>query len=178
MTPSATASLNGTPSWLLFSEQSFKSHAVDDDASREGLDNAGSAKDWRAPASKWPLHPQGHSAMNTEFELPDTPAAATAAAARLRTRRQPVGKCFQDSGRPLNDGQKFAHRRTVAIEDRESIRAQVPATSSAALSTRRTFSPASLARSAPDHPRSARAANRRGYPDTSSRPSGMASAPM
>src|SRR6476620_5202538 len=59
MTPSATASLNGTPSWLLSSEQSFKSHAVDDDASREGLDTAGSAKDWRAPASKWPLPPQG-----------------------------------------------------------------------------------------------------------------------
>ena len=59
MTPSATAPLNGTPSWLLFSEQSLKSHAVDDDASREGLDYAGSAKDWRTPASKWPLHPQG-----------------------------------------------------------------------------------------------------------------------
>ena len=82
------------------------------------------------------------------------PAAATAAAARLHTRRQPVGKCIQDSGLPLSDGQKFAGRRTVAIEDRESIRAQAPATSSAALSTRRTFSPASLARSAPDHPRS------------------------
>jgi|KBSMisStaDraftv2_1062788.scaffolds.fasta_scaffold53564_4 hypothetical protein len=59
MTPSATAPLNGTPSWLLFSEQSLKSHAVDDDASREGLDYAGSAKDWRTPSLQMATSPAG-----------------------------------------------------------------------------------------------------------------------
>ena len=54
-----TAPLNGTPSWLLFSEQSFKSHAVDDDASREGLDYAGSAKDWRTPSLQMATSPAG-----------------------------------------------------------------------------------------------------------------------
>jgi hypothetical protein len=72
----------------------------------------------------------------------------------------------------------WRRRASATSRTAGSIRAQAPATSSAALSTRRMFSPASLARSAPDHPRSVRAANSRGYPDTSSRPSGMASAPM
>src|SRR6201991_464690 len=49
MTPTACRNLRLRPStelrgWLLFSAQSLKSHAVDDDASREGLDYAGSAK--------------------------------------------------------------------------------------------------------------------------------------
>jgi hypothetical protein len=77
----------------------------------------------------------------------------------------------KDSSDPDGDARGFRTQPPATL-------ASGSATSSAALSTRRTFSPASLARSAPDHPRSARAANSRGYPDTSSRPSGMASAPM
>jgi len=37
----------------------LKSHAVDDDASREGLDYAGSAKDWRAPSPHMATSPAG-----------------------------------------------------------------------------------------------------------------------
>jgi len=39
--------------------RAWKVHAVDDDASREGLDYAGSAKDWRTPSLQMATSPAG-----------------------------------------------------------------------------------------------------------------------